>query len=93
MKVYLVRAAWGEYSDAGECIEHVFSKREKAIEYIKGRGIGVYDDGDYTYACWPCDEPMRTVYPTWNGSNWAYEGVQYSLDTPWFDVIEMEVDA
>lgn len=44
MKVYLVRAFWGEYSDRGECIERVFSTRRRAIDYIKGQSIDVYEE-------------------------------------------------
>lgn len=91
MKVYLVRAFWGAYSDQGECIERVFSTRRKAIDYIKGRGIGVYDENGVTYACWYGDEPTRTAYPKWDGNAWRYE-VEYSLDTSAYEIIEKEVD-
>lgn len=92
MKVYLVRAYWGEYSDAGERIERVFSTRKRAIDYIKSRSIDVYDEDGTTYACWAGDKPTGTACPKWDGTAWRYE-VEYSLFTSAYQVIEMEVDA
>ena len=91
MKVYLVRAFWGQYSDKGERIERVFSTRKKAIDYIEGQSIDVYEEDGDTYACWSCDKPTGTAHPKWNGYAWRYE-VVYSLDTSSYQIIEMEVD-
>ena len=91
MKIYLVRSWWGAYSDAGERIEKAFTRRERAVEWIKEQTCEVYDDGGEVYASFGCEDGIYQINPTRHREWWPFECIG-NIDTPKFEVVEMEVE-
>lgn len=75
MKVYLVYWCNGEaYEDYSECVEAVFSTREKAVAYIESNG----------YRKGPTKFYPHASKETWNKEEWIDDyGQPWELHSMW----------